>query len=261
MANVAPSNRMTALLNKLERRLGTKPLNLPEGLNKDAWANEVICNETLDTFSRFFPNTLTIRVGVEMKQKNKEGWYVIDEQLMRGIEVIGVRDIDWQTFSHDSIAQQLAGGYGLYSALPTDYNVDDVMMIQARANLTSVFNNPIICEYKPPNLVRISGVYKHDLTRGLRGFPVTLFIKHANNLMTINPTKMEIFEELAECDVARFLYENLKYYEGLETPSATIDMKISELEQKASRREDVVNRLDEAHVSFANDGQPMIFAV
>ena len=257
----APSNRMTALLNKLERRLGTKPLNLPEEYGKDAWANEVIANETLDTFSRFFPNTLIVKVGKELQKMNSDGWYVIDENLMDGIEVIGVRDIDWKIFSQDSIAQQLAGGYGLYSTLPTDYNVDDVMMIQARANMTSIFNNPIICEYKPPNMVRISGVYKQDITNGLRGFPVTLFIKHATNLMTISPTKMETFEELAECDVARFLYENLKYYEGIETVHASIDIKLSELENKASKRDDIVAKLDEAHISFANDGQPMIFTV
>lgn len=257
----APSNRMTSLLNKLERRLGTKPLNLPDELNKDAWANEVIANETLDTFSRFFPNNLVVHVGMDLKKHGEEGWYVIDEHLMTGIEVIGVRDIDWKQFSRDSVAQQLAGGYGLYSVMPTNYNVDDVMMIQTRANMSSIFNNPIICEYKPPNMIRISGVYRQDISRGLKGFPVTLLIKHSTNLMTIAPTKMEIFEELAECDVARFLYENLKYYEGIETVHASIDLKMSELESKASRREDVVSRLDEAHVSFANDGQPMIFTV
>lgn len=255
----APSNRMTALVNKLERRLGTKPLNLPDELNKDVWANEVIANDTLDTFSRYFPNTMNITVGRDAKKKGKDGWYVIDQHITDSVEIIGVRDVDWQTFSQDSIAQQLAGGYGLYSALPTDYNVDDVMMIQARADLTSLFNNPIICEYKPPNMVRLSGVYKNDVSIGLDGFPITLFIKHATNLMTISPMKMETFEQLAECDVARFLYENLKYYEGIETVHASIDLKISELESKASRRDDIIQTLDEAHVSFANEGQPMIF--
>jgi hypothetical protein len=257
----APTNKMTALLNKLERRLGTKPLGLPDELNKNAWANEVIANETLDTFSRYFPNTMTLEVGRDMKKKGNEGWYVIDQHITDGVEILGVRDVDWQTFSRDSIAQQLAGGYGLYSALPTDYNVDDVMMIQARANLTSIFNNPIICEYKAPNMIRLSGVYKNDVTHGLKGFPVTVFIKHATNLMTIAPTKMEVFEELAECDVASFLYENLKYYEGLETPTATMDMKLSELESKAGKRDDVISKLEDGRISFANDGQPMIMCV
>ena len=49
------SNRMNKLLDKLERRLGTRQLNLPDYLQKNKWAEDVIQNETLDTFSRFFP--------------------------------------------------------------------------------------------------------------------------------------------------------------------------------------------------------------
>ena len=257
----APMNRMTRLVNKIERHLGTKPLNLPDDLNKDVWAGEVIPEDSLVTFSRYFPNTMIINIGRDAKKKGKDGWYIIDKNITDGVEILGVRDVDWQTFSQDSIAQQLAGGYGLYSALPTDYNVDDVMMIQARADLTSLFNNPIICEYKAPNMVRLSGVYRNDVSLGLDGFPVTLFIKHANNLMTIPPTMMETFEQLAEADVARFLYENLKYYDGIETIHASIDMKTSELESKASKRDEIVQQLEEAHVTFANQGQPMIFTI
>ena len=35
-------NRMNLLLSKIERRLGTKPLMLPEDINKDKWVDEVI---------------------------------------------------------------------------------------------------------------------------------------------------------------------------------------------------------------------------
>ena len=48
---MAPMNKMSKLLDKIERRLGTKMLNLPEELSKDSWANEVIANETLDSSS------------------------------------------------------------------------------------------------------------------------------------------------------------------------------------------------------------------
>jgi hypothetical protein len=72
---------------------------------------------------------------------------------------------------------------------------------------------------------------------------------------------MEIFEELAEADVAKFLYEELKYYDGLETVYANIDLKMNDLEAKASKREEIVNRLDESHVSAANTHQPMIFTI
>ena len=61
--------------------------------------------------------------------------------------------------------------------------------------------------------------------------------------------------------MARFLYENLKYYDGLETVYANIDLKMSDLENKASVRDDIVEKLDEAHVSAANKNQPLIFTV
>ena len=49
------ANNMTNLLNKIENRLGTKPLNLPADIAKDKWA-DVIKNDTLVTFSRYYPH-------------------------------------------------------------------------------------------------------------------------------------------------------------------------------------------------------------
>ena len=60
------ANRMNKLLDKIERRLGVKQLNLPDYLTKDKWAEEVIANETLDTFSRYFPNSMHIRICLKM---------------------------------------------------------------------------------------------------------------------------------------------------------------------------------------------------
>ena len=35
-------NKMNILLNKIERRLGTKPLMLPDDISKDKWVEETI---------------------------------------------------------------------------------------------------------------------------------------------------------------------------------------------------------------------------
>ena len=48
MSNVL-STSMTRLIDKLERRLGTRPLNLPAHLQKTEWG-KVIEEDTLDTF-------------------------------------------------------------------------------------------------------------------------------------------------------------------------------------------------------------------
>lgn len=254
------SNRMNKLLDKLERRLGTRQLNLPDYLQKDKWAVNVIHNETLDTFSRYFPNAMQIKLN--LAQRNKDGYYLLDEYVSEGVEIIGVRDIDWSLFSQDSLRLQEAMGYGTYDFMANGYGMNDIALLQMRADHMSLFNNQIFVEFKPPNMIKLSTVTGSDVTRyGNTSFPVTVFIKHAPNLMTIPPTMMEIFEELAEADVARYLYEELKYYDGLETVYANIDIKMGDFQDKASKRDDIVQRLDEAHVSAANANQPLIFTI
>ena len=253
------ANKMTALLDKIERRLGTKPLNLPDYLQKDKWAEEVIANETLDTFSRYFPNAVNIRLDKSMR--TKDGYYLIDEPFGDNVEILGIRDINWQQFSQTTTRRHDAYGYVYYDFLANNYGMDDIALLQARADQMSLFNNNIFVDFEAPNKVRFVTVTGSDVTMTMDNVPITVLVKHALNLKTIPPTMMETFEKLAEADVARFLYENLKYYDGLETVHATIDLKMSDLENKASTRDDIVEKLDEAHVSAANKYQPLIFAV
>lgn len=256
---MAPSNRMSALLNKLERRLGTRQLKLPDYLAKDKWASDVIENETLDTFSRYYPNSM--RIQLDLSQRKKDGYYLIDEYVPESVTILGVRDIDWGMFSKDSLRMQEAMGYGTYDFMTNGYGLDDIALLQMRADHMSLFNNQIFIDFLPPNRIKLSTVTGADITRGMSSFPIEILIKHASNLMTIPPTMMEIFEELAEADVAKFLYEELKYYDGLETVYANMDLKLQDLEGKASKRDEIVQRLDETHVSAANKNQPLIFTI
>ena len=73
--------------------------------------------------------------------------------------------------------------------------------------------------------------------------------------------QMETFEDLAMCDVARFLYEELKMFEGLETVYANIDLKLADLQEKANRREEVINYIKESYVSASNKHQPYILTI
>lgn len=253
-----PTNQMNKLLNKLERRLGTKPLNLPSDLCKDEWAS-VIEEETLDTFSRYFPNSM--HIVLDLSQRKKDGFYLLDEYVPENVDILGVRDIDWSLFSKDSLRLQEAQGYGMYDFLTNNYGMDDIALIQMRADHMSLFNNQIFVEYKAPNMIKLSTVTGADITRGMNSFPVEILIKHAPNLMTIPPTMKETFEELAEADVARFLYENLKYFDGIETVYTNIDIKISDFETKANKREEIVNYLKDSYVSAANKHQPLMFTV
>jgi hypothetical protein len=253
------ANKMTSLLNKIERRLGTAQLNLPENLQKDKWAEEVIANETLDTFSRYIPNAMEIRL--DKSCRTKDGYYLIDELIGDNIEIIGVRDIDWSKFNQQSLRLSDAYGYGYYNFLTNNYGMDDIALLQGRADQMSLFNNNIFVDFVPPNKVKFTTVTGSDITRTMDGITITVFVKHATNLKTIPPTMMETFEKLAEADIARFLYENLKYFDGLETVYANVDLKLSDLEAKASVRDDIIEKLEEARVSAANKYQPLMLTV
>ena len=253
-------NKMNQLLSKIERRLGTKPLMLPEDISKDKWADEVIIPDTITTFSRFFPHMVRIRIDASPENK-KDGYYIIDTDLLGGAEILGVKDIAWDEYGNNALAQQ--SGIGMYDYLGAynNYSMDDVMLLQARANMTSVFNNSIFVDFKEPNMIRLSSVTNGDITGGLAQMPIDVFVNHPANLSTIPPTQMETCEKLAIADVASFLVAYLQHYDGLETVFANVDMKLSSIERFADRREDIVQLLDDAHVNPANKNQPIMYCV
>ena len=67
---MALANDMTLLLDKIERRLGLLPLAqfLPENMQKSKWA-DVIQQDTLVEFSRYFPNQFKMIIGEDTCNK------------------------------------------------------------------------------------------------------------------------------------------------------------------------------------------------
>ena len=69
---------------------------------------------------------------------------------------------------------------------------------------------------------------------------------------------MNTFEALAQADIANFLYSNLKYYDGLETIYATVDLKLNDLSSEAGKRDQIIEDLKNSYVTFSNVNQPLI---
>jgi len=256
-----PINKMNLLLNKIERRLGTKPLMLPEDIAKDKWVDEVIIPDTLLTFSRYFPHMVRIRLDPRTNKK-KGDYYVIDNALVGGQEILSVRDIGWDELANENSMVSQAG-IGMYDYLSAynNYSCDDIALLQSRADITSMFNNTIFVDFKEPNLIRLQSVTAGTITDSLGELPLDVFVCHPANLMTIPGTMMGVFENLATADVASFLVAYLQHYDGLETVFAGVDLKLNFLENWAGRREDFISELKEGYVSAANKNQPLMFCV
>lgn len=250
-------NEMTKLLNKIERRLGTAQLNLPDYLQKDKWASEVICNETLDTFSRYFPHKLPYVIGPE----NKKGpFYLIDESICESVTILGAGDINWRDWSHH-YPGLMYGGVNSYDMMTSGVDFETFADVQMMADHVSAFSNGIYIEFFPPNRIKLNIVISSSFLTNFQRIPIELYVKHADNLKTIPPTQMETFERLAIADVATFIYEQLKMYDQLETVYANVDLKLSSLEEKARTRDQIVEELQTNYVSAANRNQPIMLTI
>lgn len=249
-------NQLTLLLNKIERRLGLSVLNLPDNLAKDSWV-DIIAEDTIPEFSRYFPYKITTVIDNKIM---KDGFYFIDRCVPNGCKIIGCGDVDWNAYRCDPRYDRYGINFSTYDFISADYSIEDIAFSQATADLQSLFNLGIYPEFLPPNKVKLVSVNGSPVSR-YRPFPLEIFIEHPLNLMTISPTMMRSFEQLAMADVATFLYQNLKYYDGTDTVYANLDLKLSTLEEWANKREDIVDKLDEAHTSTANEYQHLIMTV
>lgn len=251
---MALSNDMTRLLNKIERRLGTRQLQLPKELSKPEWVN-VINEETLETFSRYFPHALKVEIN-EIASKKGEYWIIDEDKIGPGVKILGVKDIAWDEPKNSAIFG--AYGYGITDWYVQPMDLESIVGLQNAADNISMYNNGIYLDFEYPNKIALKSSFNIDVTKQWNSFYLWIFVKHIN-LQTIAPTKMEIFERLAIADVATFLYEELKYYDGLETVFANVDIKLDDLRTKAESRTEVIDILESSYVSFANKNQPMIF--
>jgi hypothetical protein len=261
---MALANDYSSLVNKIENRLGLKVLSsvLPPDFNKDSWV-EVIKTDTMPTFSRYFPRKLRFVVNNQtcnIRMEDKKRVYYIKDELLGDAKLLGVIDIDWQDTSADNISINNIGGMGYY--VPNYGGMEDTFNaftgLQMAADLASLYNNNIFVDFDYPNKIIISRAGNLDIK--LDSFVVNLLVEHSN-LQTISPTKMETFEALAQADIARYLYMNLRYFDGLETIYVNIDLKLNELEQEASKRESIIEEIKNAYVSPANDNIPYVLTI
>lgn len=262
---MAFSNNMTKLVNKAARKLHLKLIE-PKldgiGLGKEAWIEEAIIEDSIPTFSRYFPRRIPFRID-RNTPKDDDGYMFIDESLAENQEIIGIQDLDFKSLSNNVLTYMQDIGYGFVDeqALQGGLSVEDMANVQMAADLGSLFNNGIYVESMPPNKFKLVSSTGNNISLGLRSYNINLLVTHNANLLTIPATQMETFEQLCFSDIANFLYGTLKYYDGLETIFTNVDLQLDILSSWADKREEIVNILDEAHVSSSNDTCPVIITV
>lgn len=251
-------NNISKLIDKIERRLGLLALtpHLPDNMNKNVWG-DIIKEDSLLTYSRYLPRKFSFKV-TDDSAPYKDGWYYLNEDLVGETTILGVGDIDWQTFNQNSAG--LAYGYGaMDSGLSMNFTYQDIIDMKNKVDYSSLFCNQVIPEFSPPNKIRLVAVGNQNAR--LRNFNIILYLKHLDSLVSIPPTAMEKFEQLCQADIAAFLSSNLKYWDGIETVFATIDLKLSYLENEASKRDNIIDYLEQSYISAGNRAIPLMMTV
>jgi hypothetical protein len=262
---MALSNDMTALLNKIERRLGLTPLlpHLPEYCNKESWAT-IIKEDTLVTFSRYYPNRLKMLINSDTCYKKKDEqqtiWYYIKDEVLQGAKLLGVMDIDWtdNSSNNSSLGTGSVGNYFYPSFGCPAATFESILTLQSMADFNSLYNRGIVIDFQYPNRFCLKGLANTNYD--LNSFTVILLVEHSD-LSTLSPTMQEIFESLAIADVANYLYQNLKYFDGLDTAFVNIDLKLSEINEFANKRDSIIDEIKNSYVSTSNSNIPYIFTV
>lgn len=261
------ANDMSALLDKIERRLGLIPLQkfLPEGLQKSDWA-KIIETDTLVEFSRYFPNQFKMIINDNSCNKKFDKdtntmWYYIKDEILQGCKLLGVKDIDWTDTSsaNSSLTNSSVGTYYYPSSLGCpEATFESVLGLQMMADFASLYNRGIYIDFQYPNRFCLKGI--GNTNYDLASFVLVLLVEHSS-INTISPTMMSIFESLAAADIANYLYMNLRYYDGLETAFVNIDIKLSELNDIAQKRDNILDEIKNSYVSASNNAIPYIWTV
>lgn len=261
------ANDMTALMTRIfEDELGLILLepHLPEKFNRDSCAKK-IRSKTMETFSRYLPNQLKIQINDDTCYKKRDGsnvmWYYIkDEVIDPRLHLMGITDLDWMDTSarNSGLSTGIGNGYYAYDVPCITGTLESIVGLQLNADFASLYNRQIWVDFEYPTRFALKGL--GNISYDLNSFILKLLVNHID-LSTISPTKMEIFTELAICDIAQYLYMNLRYIDGLETAYVNLDLKLGELQERASQRPQVIEELKNANTSAANDNCPIIWSI
>lgn len=223
-----PFNK-SLLLGKIKRRLGLYFLKLPID-EKDLL--DIIDEDTIPAYSIYFPQELKIKITEEDRVPNTVNTFFIDERHVgSGVNIIDI--------------ELIHGSYNPVStAMFRPRDVADIMNLQMHLDLTSAISDPVAYKYYPPNKIEILG------GRNAMGmFYADVLLTHNTSLTSIRPSQVPTFTKLALLDVKSFLYNNLKYFDQIETSFGSINLRIDEWSNADSEREDLLSQWNDKYLS------------
>lgn len=205
----------TTLLRRIKRKIGASHFPIPLS---DEDILDVIYEETLYTFSTYYPHIEHLKINIKSDLAHKGIYYIESGDL----EII-------------SVSRMYRGmGYISGTYLPRNTNPFD---LQLNADIRSMVENPDTFKFLPPNRIEVYPKYI-DVTDML------LEVKciHPIHLNTIKLSMRDPFYELAELDVMISLHKILRNYSNVNTAFGSIELRLEDFEAAEDKRRELLER-------------------
>jgi len=211
----------TTLLRHIKAQLGATTRPLPFS-DKDIL--EVVEEETLPTFSKYYPYMYPIMVDPKTDALESDTFKSVFNMNTNGLEVLGVKG----TYRTDGMASDARYPY---------YNTNNIFDIAIANNYLSMTQVSDTFAFYPPNIIEL-----FPKMYDTRPFMVIVKCVHLPSYQSIPVKLKDQFFDLATLDIKIAFYEPLKHYDQLNTPFGTIDLKLGDLENAKSDRAELLEK-------------------
>jgi hypothetical protein len=209
----------TYILRFIEKKLGYK-FNELEISPDDIIEN--IQEESLITFSKFFPYQTTTTISDKKKVEGTNNEYYLESDF----EITGVARV------YDNTTMYAGGGL-----LPYTGNMIDPVSRQMTADALSINKNPLVYHFNHPNTVTLTpALYV------IRETKVLLNCVHPNHFATIPTNLQDEFLKLALYDTKEVLYQIRHRFANLQTAFGSIELFIDDLQDAPDKKQELLDK-------------------
>jgi hypothetical protein len=207
----------TYVLRHLERKLGFK-FNELEIDSEEIM--DTLREETLVTFSKFFPYQVNSEISDATKLETASNEYYINTDF----QILNVARV------YDNTTMYAGGGL-----LPYTGNMMDPMSRQFTADAMSMNKNPLVYEFFHPNILKISpALYV------MRETKILLNCVHPDHFATIPTNLQSEFLKLALYDIKETLFQIRRRFANLQTAYGNIELFIDDLQEATQLKTDML---------------------
>mgnify|MGYP007025961792 CR=1 FL=1 len=230
---------ISQLMTRLKMDLGIYVVPLPFE-NSEKALNDVITTKTLPVFSQFVPRRWEEDISINDLKQIDSTVDVSTYELPKHLFFTPIISI----MRCEPINTMFNGAY--YSGTPilsgTTDLFEDMLLGSATYDVMSAIAPPFSYDFIRPNKLRI-----YNMTCYLDKIRLIIGYQHADNLSTIPVDAEQSFYDLALLDMKIFLYNNLKYYDEINTAYGNIKLRIEDWSNAESQREDLLQKWSEVY--------------